>query len=111
MSLDVDAAMGRALELAAAAREWGDTPIGAVVLGPDGAVLAEAANEREKQGDPTAHAEVLALRAAARVHGDGWRLWRRNGATPRSVPSSSGRTAPCWPRRPTSGRSRATRPP
>ncbi len=78
MTLDVDAAMGRALELAAAAPEWGDTPIGAVVLGPDGAVLAEAANEREKRGDPTAHAEVLALRAAAQVHGDGWRL---TGAT------------------------------
>ena len=75
---DVDAVMGRALELAAAAQEWGDTPIGAVVLGPDGVVLAEAANEREKRGDPTAHAEVLALRAAARVHGDGWRL---TGAT------------------------------
>ncbi|MGY1827478.1 MULTISPECIES: nucleoside deaminase [unclassified Blastococcus] len=71
---ELDAAMGRALELAAAAEEWGDTPIGAVVLGPDGAVLAEAANEREKLGDPTAHAEVLALRAAARAHGDGWRL-------------------------------------
>ncbi|MDP9429331.1 MAG: nucleoside deaminase [Actinomycetota bacterium] len=66
--------MGRALELAAAAVEWGDSPIGAVLLGPDGAVLAEAANEREKQGDPTAHAEVLVLRAAARVRGDGWRL-------------------------------------
>ena len=78
MSLDVDAAMGRALELAAAAQEWGDTPIGAVVLGADGAFLAEAANEREKRGDPTAHAEVLALRAAAQVHGDGWRL---TGAT------------------------------
>ncbi len=64
MTPDVDAAMGRALELAAAAVEWGDTPIGAVVLGADGAVLAEAANEREKRGDPTAHAEVLALRAA-----------------------------------------------
>jgi putative hydrolase of the HAD superfamily len=74
VSTDVDAAMGRALELAAAAVEWGDTPIGAVVLGPDGTVLAEAANERERRGDPTAHAEVLALRAAARVHGDGWRL-------------------------------------
>ena len=74
MTLDLDAAMGRALELAAAAQEWGDTPIGAVVLGPDGTVLAEAANEREKRGDPTAHAEVLALRAAAQVHGDGWRL-------------------------------------
>ncbi|MEU2348999.1 nucleoside deaminase [Modestobacter sp. NPDC049651] len=73
-----DEAMLRALELAAAAQEWGDTPIGAVVLGPDGALLAEAANEREKRGDPTAHAEVLALREAARVHGDGWRL---TGAT------------------------------
>ena len=71
-------AMARALELAAAATGWGDTPIGAVVLGPDGGLLAEAANEREKRGDPTAHAEVLALRAAARVHGDGWRL---TGAT------------------------------
>jgi tRNA(adenine34) deaminase len=71
---DLDAAMGRALELATAAQEWGDTPIGAVVLGPDDAVLAGAANEREKRGDPTAHAEVLALRAAAAVHGDGWRL-------------------------------------
>ena len=75
---EVDAAMGRALELAAAAQEWGDTPIGAVVLGPDGAVIAEAANEREKRGDPTAHAEVLALRDAARAHGSGWRL---TGAT------------------------------
>ena len=73
-----DEAMLRALQLAAAAQEWGDTPIGAVVLGPDGALLAEAANERERRGDPTAHAEVLALREAARVHGDGWRL---TGAT------------------------------
>ena len=78
MSTDVDAAMGRALQLAATAVAWGDTPIGAVVLGPDGAPLAEAANERERRGDPTAHAEVLALREAARVHGDGWRL---TGAT------------------------------
>ena len=70
----LDAAMRRALEVAAAAETWGDIPIGAVVLGPDGAVLAEAANEREKLGDPAAHAEVLALRAAAAVHGDGWRL-------------------------------------
>ena len=68
-----DEAMLRALELAAAAQEWGDTPIGAVVLGPDGAVLAEAANEREKRGDPTAHAEVLALREAAAALGS-WRV-------------------------------------
>ena len=76
--MTVEAAMARALELAACAPEWGDTPVGAVVLGPAGDVLAEAANEREKRGDPTAHAEVLALRAAAAVHGDGWRL---TGAT------------------------------
>ncbi|KUI35191.1 CMP deaminase [Mycobacterium sp. IS-1496] len=51
-----------------------DVPIGAVVFGPDGAELARAANAREALGDPTAHAEVLALRAAAVVLGDGWRL-------------------------------------
>ncbi len=71
-------AMDRALELAAEAPSWGDAPIGAVVLSASGEVLAEAANERERVGDPTAHAEVLALRAAAVVHGDGWRL---TGAT------------------------------
>jgi tRNA(adenine34) deaminase len=43
----------------------GDVPVGAVVLGPDGAVLARAHNEREATGDPTAHAEVLAVRRAA----------------------------------------------
>lgn len=57
-----------------------DVPIGAVVFGPDGTELARAANAREALGDPTAHAEVLALRAAAAVVGDGWRLegrrWR-----------------------------------
>lgn len=52
----------------------GDVPIGAVVFGPDGTELARATNRREADADPTAHAEVLALRAAARVHGDGWRL-------------------------------------
>jgi tRNA(adenine34) deaminase len=51
-----------------------DVPVGAVVFGPDGTELARAANAREALGDPTAHAEVLALRAAATVVGDGWRL-------------------------------------
>jgi tRNA(adenine34) deaminase len=51
-----------------------DVPIGAVVFGPDGTELARAANAREESGDPTAHAEILAMRAAARVLGDGWRL-------------------------------------
>ena len=53
-------------------------PIGAVVFDADGVELARAANAREALADPTAHAEILALRAAARVHGDGWRL---EGAT------------------------------
>lgn len=51
-----------------------DVPVGAVVFGPDGVELARAANAREALGDPTAHAEILALRAAAMVYGDGWRL-------------------------------------
>ncbi|WP_024443003.1 MULTISPECIES: nucleoside deaminase [unclassified Mycobacterium] len=55
-----------------------DVPVGAVLVGPDGTVLAQAANAREALGDPTAHAELLAIRAAAAVLGDGWRL---TGAT------------------------------
>lgn len=55
-----------------------DVPIGAVVFDAQGRELARAANAREALADPTAHAEILALRAAARVHGDGWRL---EGAT------------------------------
>ena len=51
-----------------------DVPIGAVVFAADGTELARAANAREELGDPTAHAEILAMRAAARVLGDGWRL-------------------------------------
>jgi tRNA(adenine34) deaminase len=66
-----------ALEAAAGASPR-DVPIGAVVFGPDGTELARAANAREELGDPTAHAEILALRAAAGVLGDGWRL---EGAT------------------------------
>lgn len=56
----------------------GDVPVGAVVFAADGTELARAANSREATGDPTAHAEILVLREAARVHGDGWRL---EGAT------------------------------
>jgi tRNA(adenine34) deaminase len=63
-----------ALRVAADAPSTGDVPIGAVVADAGGRVLAEACNRREAHGDPTAHAEVLALRAAARAHGDGWRL-------------------------------------
>ena len=51
-----------------------DVPMGAVVFSADGVELARAVNAREALGDPTAHAEILALRAAASVFGDGWRL-------------------------------------
>ncbi|WP_093939656.1 nucleoside deaminase [Actinoalloteichus hoggarensis] len=64
----------RAVAEAAGAIETGDVPIGAVVVDGQGALLAAAHNRREAAGDPTAHAEILALRAAATAHGDGWRL-------------------------------------
>ncbi|GGM81424.1 tRNA-specific adenosine deaminase [Longimycelium tulufanense] len=63
-----------AIEAARRAPATGDVPIGAVVVDPDGHVLASACNAREALADPTAHAEILALRRAAAVHGDGWRL-------------------------------------
>lgn len=65
--------MGRALELARAAGEAGEVPVGAVVLDAEGAVIGEGANAREHTEDPTAHAEILALRAATR-HTGSWRL-------------------------------------
>jgi tRNA(adenine34) deaminase len=64
--------MRLALREAERAAEHDDVPIGAVVV-RDGEVIAAAGNERELRGDPTAHAEVLALREAARVLG-GWRV-------------------------------------
>jgi tRNA(adenine34) deaminase len=73
--VDDEAAMEIALEEAAAAPLHGDVPIGAVVL-VDGDVIARRHNERERTGDPTAHAELLALRDAARATGAGWRLER-----------------------------------
>ena len=71
-ALDDVAAMRLALDEAAAAEAHGDVPIGAVVV-RDGEVIARRHNERERTGDPTAHAEVLALRDAAAVVGH-WRL-------------------------------------
>jgi len=65
--------MGLALEQAQLALATGDVPIGAVVLGPDGAVLGVGRNEREAHKDPTAHAEVVAIREAAQKL-DAWRL-------------------------------------
>jgi tRNA(Arg) A34 adenosine deaminase TadA len=57
--------MERALAQARAAAERGEVPIGAVIVGPSGEVLAEAGNRTEELSDPTAHAEMLAIRAAA----------------------------------------------
>ncbi len=70
-------AMRRALAEASAAEAHGDVPIGAVILGPDGELLAAAGNERELTGDPTAHAEVVAIRRAAERLGE----WRLTGCT------------------------------
>jgi tRNA(adenine34) deaminase len=64
--------MRRALELASRCAEHGDVPIGAVVVREDGEVAA-AGNERELRGDPTAHAEILAMRRAAAA-AESWRL-------------------------------------
>jgi tRNA(adenine34) deaminase len=61
--------MERALAEARSAAERGEVPIGAVIVGPDGAVLAAAGNRTEADRDPTAHAELLAIRAAARELG------------------------------------------
>ena len=70
---DRAAAMRAALAEAELAHSSGDVPVGAVLLDADGSVLALARNEREKLHDPTAHAEVLAIRRGADARGD-WRL-------------------------------------
>ncbi|MEI6694178.1 MAG: nucleoside deaminase [Actinomycetes bacterium] len=67
------AAMGLALEQARLALTTSDVPVGAVVVDASGKVVGLGRNEREATGDPTAHAEVLALRAAAAQLGQ-WRL-------------------------------------
>jgi tRNA(adenine34) deaminase len=69
--------MRLALSAARGALESGDVPVGAVVVSPSGSVLGTGRNERELSGDPTAHAEVLALRAAAASIGE----WRLDGCT------------------------------
>ena len=91
----VDAAVRRALEEAEKTSSSGDVPVGAVVLDPDGVVIGAGHNEREATGDPTAHAEVLALRAAARRLGS----WRLSGCT-LAVTLNRARCArapSCWP--------------
>ena len=70
-------AMRAALAEAAAAARTADVPVGAVVLDAHGEVVARARNRREADGDPTAHAEIVAIRAAARAVGS----WRLDGLT------------------------------
>ncbi|MDU2586411.1 MAG: nucleoside deaminase [Corynebacterium sp.] len=65
--------MRRALDVAKRAPA-GDVPVGAVLYDATGTELATGVNRREELADPTAHAEVEAIRQAVRVHGDGWRL-------------------------------------
>ncbi|QVQ54971.1 tRNA adenosine(34) deaminase TadA [Spiractinospora alimapuensis] len=69
--------MTRALTEAETAADQGEVPVGAVVLDPDGTVIGVGRNDREDTHDPTGHAEVVALRAAARARDD----WRLTGCT------------------------------
>lgn len=70
-------AMRMALAEASAGPDTGDVPVGAVVLDPAGNPIGRGRNEREADGDPTAHAEILALREAAAFRGE----WRLQGCT------------------------------
>ncbi len=70
-------AMGQALDEARTALATEDVPVGALVLDESGAVIGRGRNEREALGDPTAHAEVVALRTAAAARGE----WRLEGCT------------------------------
>ncbi len=72
-----DAAMAAALDVARLALAAGEVPIGAVVLDPSGTVISSAHNEREALHDPTAHAEVVALRRAGAALG----AWQLSGCT------------------------------
>ncbi len=74
---DWDGPMRAALDEARAALATGDVPIGAVVLAPDGTTVGRGRNVREADHDPTGHAEVVALREAARARGE----WRLDGHT------------------------------
>jgi tRNA(adenine34) deaminase len=69
--------MRAALAEARAALDSGDVPVGAAILDPSGTVIARGRNRREADGDPTAHAEIVAIRAAARSVGE----WRLDGLT------------------------------
>ena len=74
---EVTVAMDEALRLARVALESNDVPVGAVVLGESGTIVGRGRNERELTGDPTAHAEIVALRDAAQTVGS----WNLSGHT------------------------------
>ncbi|AEH11607.1 MULTISPECIES: tRNA adenosine(34) deaminase TadA [Protofrankia] len=76
-ALDLTALMGAALAEAEQALATGDVPVGAVVVDADGTIIGRGRNAREAERDPTAHAEVVALRAAAARAG----TWRLSGTT------------------------------
>lgn len=65
--------MKQAMTLAAQAGLAGEVPVGAVIVGPEGDCIAEGENRRERDHDPTAHAEVIAIRAASQII-QSWRL-------------------------------------
>ena len=69
--------MGEALDLARTTAADGDVPVGALVIDPAGVVIGRGRNTRERDGDPTGHAEVVAIREAAAVRGE----WRLEGCT------------------------------
>src|SRR6201995_3054540 len=73
----IDSAMSGALAIARAAQAAGEVPVGAVVLSASGSIIASAHNQRELLHDPTAHAEVVALRHAGKAVGS----WNLSGCT------------------------------
>jgi len=76
-TLEYDVAMRAALQEARRAHESGDVPVGAVVLDATGSVIGRGHNVRERDGDPTGHAELVAVRRAAEALGE----WRLSGCT------------------------------
>jgi tRNA(adenine34) deaminase len=77
MSPSYDVPMRAALDEASAALGTGDVPIGAVVVDPGSQIVGRGRNVREAEGDPTGHAEIVALREAAKALG----TWRLEGCT------------------------------
>ena len=87
--MDDEAYMRLALDEAALAAETGDVPVGAVIVADDGAVIGRGRNRREATGDPTAHAEIEALRDAARRIGH-WRIHATLYVTQEPCPMCAG---------------------